>query len=85
MAKRISRNIAGRELLLLALATVTLATGAVLQAWNGPHLVALTLRWLSVLLLAAFAVGRKKLTPWIFVAMVAGAEFGFEEIGRAHV
>lgn len=78
MAKRISRNIAGRELLLLALATVTLATGAVLQAWNGPHLVALTLRWLSVLLLAAFAVGRKKLTPWIFVAMVAGAEFGFD-------
>jgi len=31
-----------------------------------------------VLLLAGFAWRRKSLTPWIFVAMVAGAELGFD-------
>lgn len=36
------------------------------------------LRWAGVLALAGFAFGRRSLTPWIFVAMVAGAEFGFD-------
>jgi proton glutamate symport protein len=35
-------------------------------------------RWMVVLLLAGFAWRRKSLTPWIFVAMVAGAELGFD-------
>jgi len=30
------------------------------------------------MLLAAFAVQRRSLTPWIFVAMIAGAELGFD-------
>ncbi len=37
-----------------------------------------TLRWLAVLALAIVAVRRRTLTPWIFVAMVAGAELGFD-------
>ena len=37
-----------------------------------------TLRWLGVALLALVAIGRRTLTPWIFVAMVAGAEIGFD-------
>ena len=38
----------------------------------------LALRWLGVLLLCAIAVGRRTLTPWIFAAMLAGAEIGFD-------
>ena len=39
---------------------------------------ALIARWIGVALLAAFAVRRRSLTPWIFVAMIAGAELGFD-------
>jgi len=42
------------------------------------HVTALCLRWAVVLAMAVFAWRRKKLTPWIFVAMVAGAELGFD-------
>lgn len=35
-------------------------------------------RWGGVVALAGFAVLRRSLTPWIFVAMVAGAELGFD-------
>nr|WP_089408151.1 cation:dicarboxylase symporter family transporter [Granulicella rosea] len=38
----------------------------------------LTLRWLGILMLAAFATDRRSISPWIFVAMVAGAEIGFD-------
>lgn len=36
------------------------------------------LRWLGVLALVGYAVYRRSLTPWIFAAMVAGAELGFD-------
>ena len=39
---------------------------------------ALIARWIGVALLAAFAVRRRSLTPWIFVAMIVGAELGFD-------
>ncbi len=58
-----------------------LALGAGLQALHGAgamHGVATILRWLGIMLLAAFALRRRSLTPWIFVAMIAGAEFGFD-------
>jgi len=42
------------------------------------HLLTLILRWAVVLGLAVFAWRRRGLTPWIFVAMVAGAELGFD-------
>jgi len=47
-----------------------------LQLLHVPH--ALIARWIGVMLLAAFAVQRRSLTPWIFVAMIAGAELGFD-------
>ncbi len=61
---------------LLFLAALLLAFGAVLQHGQGAPL--LVLRWLAVLLLAVYAVRRRTLTPWIFVAMLAGAELGFD-------
>lgn len=39
---------------------------------------AATLRWFAIALLAVMATRRRSLTPWIFVAMVAGAELGFD-------
>ncbi len=56
-----------------------LTAGAVLQALHGPHAGSVTLRWLGVLSLVCFAMLRRSMTPWIFVAMVAGAELGFDK------
>jgi proton glutamate symport protein len=44
---------------------------------------ALVLRWVAIGLLAAVAARRRTLTPWIFVAMAAGAEIGFDAPGFA--
>ncbi len=60
-------------LLLGALLRFELAGG---QA--GGWVVAEVVRWVGVLLLAVYAARRRSLTPWIFVAMVAGAEIGFD-------
>jgi proton glutamate symport protein len=61
--------------LLLLLAGVTLrATVAGPVLWH----VAEGLRWLAVLLLSVFAWRRRSVTPWIFVAMVAGTELGLD-------
>ena len=66
-------------------ALLLLAAGAALQLIDSTafHALAFLLRWAAVLLLAVFAVGRRSLTPWIFVAMVAGAELGFDAPGVA--
>lgn len=40
--------------------------------------VAAGVRWLGIALLGVMALRRRSLTPWIFVAMVAGAELGFD-------
>jgi proton glutamate symport protein len=76
MAKGFSK----KDLVLLGPGLAALALGAVLQLphVHVPHDVALGMRWLGVALLAAFAVQRRSLTPWIFVAMVAGSELGFD-------
>jgi proton glutamate symport protein len=47
------------------------------SAWS-VFVAARFLRWVAVLLLAVYAFKRRSLTPWIFVAMVAGAEIGFD-------
>ena len=65
-------------------AVLCLALGAGLQAWSHHALLfAVTLRWVGVVLLGVMAVRRRSLTPWIFVAMVAGIELGFDAPGVA--
>ena len=36
------------------------------------------LRWLAIILLASYATARRSLTLWIFVGLLAGAEFGHD-------
>jgi proton glutamate symport protein len=61
-------------LLLLAGVILRVAAPAASNLW----LAAEGLRWLAILLLAGWAWRRCSVTPWIFVAMVAGAEIGFD-------
>jgi proton glutamate symport protein len=42
------------------------------------HTIWIVVRCLVIVLLAVYALRRKGLTPWIFVAMVAGAELGYD-------
>jgi proton glutamate symport protein len=49
-----------------------------LLTWLGHHHSGMVLRWVAIVFLAVFAARRRTLTPWIFVAMVAGAELGFD-------
>ncbi len=66
------------ERILLAAAALLLAAGIALPAFHGSLIAARLLRCLAIALLAVFAARRRTLTPWIFVAMVAGAELGFD-------
>jgi proton glutamate symport protein len=65
----------------------TLAIAAsLLISWNVgplPALVPLILRWLAILLVAAYATSRRSLTGWIFVGLLAGAELGHDWPGVA--
>lgn len=64
--------------ILLPVAFTFLAAGALLTMFSGPahHAAAVALRSTAILLFAFFA--RRSLTVWIFVAMLAGAELGFD-------
>jgi proton glutamate symport protein len=64
--------------MLAAAGAVVLGAGVVLGAMHAPHAAAMCVRWLGVALLMAFAWRRRSLTLWIFVAMVMGAELGFD-------
>src|SRR5258708_7038391 len=68
------------EQILLLLAMVLLAGGIGLGLVYGPilHHAGIALRWAAIGLLSVFAWRRRSLTAWIFVAMVAGAELGFD-------
>src|SRR5258705_11002137 len=64
-------------------AAVTVATLAIalslLSGKTALHpLIPLTLRWLGIALIAASAVKRRSLTPWILVGLLAGAEVGHD-------
>lgn len=79
------RELRRGEITLLLPAFLLLGFGAALQALalrHGMPQVALAggraLRWIALLLPGAYAAGRRSLTPWIFVAMVAGIELGFD-------
>src|SRR5580700_10824810 len=43
-----------------------------------PVLVPAILRWVAILLIAAYATSRRSLTGWIFVGLLAGAEVGHD-------
>src|SRR5277367_1357027 len=68
-----------QHILLLA-AAILLSVGISSGLIYGPgmHHAGVTLRCVAIVLLALFALRRRSLTPWIFVAMVAGAELGFD-------
>jgi proton glutamate symport protein len=46
--------------------------------WVGHRHAGEVLRWVAIAIFAVFAARRRTLTPWIFVAMVVGAELGFD-------
>jgi proton glutamate symport protein len=71
-------KLSARDLALALPAMLLLGAGVLAQALHGPHSLAIFLRWAAIGLLCVFALRRRSLTPWIFVAMVAGAEFGFD-------
>src|SRR5947207_1638992 len=43
----------------------------------------MALRWLAVLLIAAYATCRRSLTAWILIGLLAGAEFGHDAAATA--
>jgi proton glutamate symport protein len=67
------------RLLLAAIVSATMAILASLFAGTLiPALAAMALRWLALLLIAAYATYRRSLTGWILVGLLAGAEFGHD-------
>jgi proton glutamate symport protein len=70
------------KLLGAVLVAATVAIGAsFLQGWDVlsmPVLAPAILRWLAILLVAAYATSRRSLTGWIFVGLLAGAELGHD-------
>ena len=68
------------ERFLLGAAVVFFAVGALLpHSTPGMAHALVAVRVIGILFFAGFALQRRTLTPWIFVAMVAGAEFGFDD------
>jgi proton glutamate symport protein len=70
------------RLLIAVVSAATLAIAASLLAgWSlvsVPVLVPAILRWVAILLIAAYATSRRSLTGWIFVGLLAGAELGHD-------
>ena len=69
---------------LLAAASVAATVAVVASLLAGteavplPTLVPTILRWLAIVLIAAYATSRRSLTTWIFVGLLAGAELGHD-------
>ncbi len=78
MLRAMAHSRAMGEMLAAAAGGAVLAAGVVMGAVHAPHGLSLAVRWLGVALMMVYAWRRKSLTPWIFVAMVAGAELGFD-------
>src|ERR1700678_1732061 len=67
------------ERMLLLAAVILLGVGmAVGVSASAMHGTGIGLRVAAIVVLAVFAVRRRSLTAWIFVAMVGGAELGFD-------
>ena len=72
------------KLLLAAIVSAAMAILASLFAGTLiPSLAATALRWLALVLLAAYATYRRSLTAWILVGLLAGAEFGHDAAATA--
>jgi proton glutamate symport protein len=54
------------------------ALGAVLQLTPSSHYLAISLRWLGLLVLAVVGIRKRSLTYWIFFAMLFGLEIGLD-------
>jgi proton glutamate symport protein len=63
---------------LLVAAAIFFLIGATLFHGDSMRLAMEALRWTGIVLMALYAIRRRSLTPWIFVAMIAGAELGFD-------
>jgi len=70
------------RLLLAAVVAATIAVAVSLfagaQAAGMPGIVPVILRWIAILLIAAYAASRRSLTVWILVGLLAGAEVGYD-------
>ncbi len=86
-----SKGPAKIDLVLIGSAIAALAVGSWLQliaphfmgsAWS-VRVVGCGLRWVGVLLFAGYAWRKRSLTAWIFFAMIAGSELGFDAPGFA--
>ena len=70
------------RLLIAAIVAATIAiVGSLLvgiRIWPDLGLTATVLRWLAITLIAAYATGRRSLTAWILVGLLAGAELGHD-------
>ena len=71
-----------KKLLAAAIVTATIAILASLlagaQVLPLPGLVPTLLRWLAILLIAAYGTARRSLTVWILVGLLGGAVFGHD-------
>ena len=67
-----------RTLLLAGAIFLVIGGGFGLISGPAPHAAGVTMRCAAIAVLALYALRRRSLTPWIFVAMVAGAELGFD-------
>ena len=70
------------RLLLAAILVTTLAIAATVLDSSDlltlPSFLLVTMRWLAIFLIATHATFRRSLTGWIFVGLLAGAEFGHD-------
>src|SRR5258705_49237 len=62
----------------VAVAPLAIALSLLSEKTALPPLIPLTLRWLGIALIAASAVKRRSLTPWILVGLLAGIEVGHD-------
>ena len=85
MTEPMSRPAAGAHAVRLwvAGAIVLLLAGAGVTALHSQNASGAVLRWAGTGLLAVWCVRRRSLTPWIFWAMLAGAELGLDRPGLA--
>jgi Na+/H+-dicarboxylate symporter len=73
-----------RERVFLVIAAVAAAATALVYFTSGSATLFLIMRWLVLLTLVTYALFRRTLTAWIFVAMLLGAEIGHDLPGVAN-